>query len=403
MPRVLVIDDSRLVLAAMQHALERNGFEVAIGSNGIEGLAQLEGFSPDLVISDLEMPELDGLEVVRRVHARSPETPVLILTEHGEVPLVVQSMREGAFGYLRKGISEDALVAEINAALKHRSVLEQNRKLQEIARQYQTKLERMVEEKTAEVLSLQRRQAQTEKMAALGTLLAGVAHEVNNPLAVISGNIEWLQESVDEMMVKSDADALQGDFARFRVTLAEMATSSERIERLIARLRRLSHPGAEPGACEVAHALAQTEVFCRPHLSTTARLEVVVEGDLQRVSVRLPEDDLVSVLSNLVINACHAVKPGQGLIRLRVVRSGESLLFQVEDNGSGIAPQNLTQVFDPFFTTKAPGKGSGLGLSLVYQVVTSVGGEVQLRSQLGEGTTVELKLPVATAKDLESM
>lgn len=393
MPRVLVIDDSRLVLSAMRETLERAGMEVETALGGAEGVSRVESFRPDVIISDLEMPELDGLEVVRRVHASSPETPVLILTEHGEVPLVVQSMREGAFGYLRKGIRDDAMVEEINAALKHRAVLEQNRKLQELARQYQAKLERMVEEKTAEVLNLQKRQAQTEKMAALGTLLAGVAHEVNNPLAVIRGNIEWLQESIDDLVDEQvkDPEALLAEFSRFRVTLAEMATSSERIERLIARLRRLSHPGREKGQAPVEDALGETAVVCKPHLNGNAELTLDAEPELPPVALAV--DDLVSVLSNLIINACHAVKPGEGQIALKARREEGRVRFEVTDNGSGIDPAHLTQVFDPFFTTKAPGKGSGLGLSLVYQIVTAAGGEVQIHSEKGKGTRVELKLP----------
>src|SRR5512133_3945889 len=134
MARVLVIDDSPLVVAAMRDALERAAFEVETELSGSAGLERSVAFSPDVVMTDLEMPEFSGIEVLHAIHQHSPTTPVLILTEHGDVPLVVQAMREGAFGYLRKGISDDALVEEINAAVKHREILEQNRKLQEVAR-----------------------------------------------------------------------------------------------------------------------------------------------------------------------------------------------------------------------------------------------------------------------------
>lgn len=388
--RILVIDDSPLVRSAMRFALEEAGFEVATAQQGSVGMELLEAFAPEVVISDLEMPDMDGIEVVRRVREQNPVTPVLILTEHGEVPLVVQAMRQGAFGYLRKGLPDEVLVKELRSALNHRALLEKNRALEESNRRYQRELERMVEEKTAELLKLQRMQAQQEKMAALGTLLAGVSHEVNNPLAVITSNADYLL-SVVERSPELTAEEL-------REVIEDLGQSAHRIERLMTRLKHMSHPGTPYAQthCDLRRALDQVEIFCRPQLAGVA--DLYRQMDFELCEVPIAEDDFVSVVSNLVVNASHAVTPGAGKIGVSVRRTdGGQVELAVSDNGCGIPPELLDRVFDPFFTTKAPGKGTGLGLSLVFQIVSRAGGTVKLESSVGKGTTVLVRLPTVAA------
>lgn len=388
MHRVLVIDDSSLVLGWMEAVLEKHGFNVRGSTDGQRALEQMGDFEPEVVITDLEMPEMSGIDVVRQVRQSAPATPVLILTDHGEVPVVVEAMREGAFGYLRKGVGDGVLVEEIRQACAHRALLLRHAELEEANRRYQSHLEQMVEEKTREVLRLQRAQAQSEKMAALGTLLAGVAHEINNPLAVIQSNARWMQQAL--------ARDEEEEIATFPQVLVDVVQSSERIDRLIARLRRIIYPGEATGSCDLRVAMDQVEILCRPQLIGRAQLSRIIDVELSELAVA--EDDLVSAISNLVVNASHAVKPGEGRIEVEVTRAGAGWVhICVSDNGCGIPNENLAKVFNPFFTTKAPGQGTGLGLSLVYQIVQAARGEVAIESELGKGTRVTLKLPDGTA------
>lgn len=382
MPRILVIDDSPLALNLMRSTLEEAGFQVRTASDGKTGLELVEPFAPHAVVSDLEMPGGDGgIDVVRKLRGRTPCTPVLILTEHSDVPLVVQAMREGAYGYMRKGQSPESLLEEIKSALQYRELFESHRRLQQANQRYQGQLEQMVEEKTAEVLKLQRVQAHAEKLAALGQLVAGVTHELTNPLTVMTGNLEALRARVDRNL-----DALSA------AMLDDVEHAVSRITRLVDRLRRLSQPGSEPGRCDVRASLDQVELLCRPTLSGRAQLTRQI--DLALSDIALSEDDFVLVVSNLVINASHAVESGHGRIDVTVNRASDGWLeLRVQDNGSGIPPENLSKVFDPFFTTKSPSEGTGLGLSLVHQVVTTAGGTIRVESELGKGTTFTLRLP----------
>ncbi len=168
MARVLVIDDSPLARSSLRYALEDAEFEVTDAPDGASALSAIEAAHPDVVVCDIDMPGMSGIEVMRELHVRLPLTPVLMHTAHGDAELVVNAMREGAFGYLLKGLEEKVLVQEIHAAVRHRRVLEHNQKLADDNRVYQQNLERLAEERAAQIIQLQAQKAHAEKLAALG-------------------------------------------------------------------------------------------------------------------------------------------------------------------------------------------------------------------------------------------
>ncbi len=145
---------------------------------------------------------------------------------------------------------------------------------------------------------------------------------------------------------------------------------------------------------ELGKVLRQVEVLCRGELEGRAVLTVYSTCPADTV-VPLAEDDLVTLLSNLVVNGAHAVVAGEGKLRLEARRDGDWLSLEVEDNGCGIPKENLSRVCDPFFTTKAPGKGTGLGLSLASQIMQAARGELKIDSEVGRGTRVLLRIPLA--------
>lgn len=416
MARVLVIDDSPLARSSLRYALEDAGFEVTDAPDGATSLQELTSATPpDVVVCDIDMPGMSGIEVVKEFRSRLPLTPVLMHTAHGDAPLIVNAMREGAFGYLLKGLSDEVLVQEIHAAVNHRRVLEHNQKLADANRAYQQNLERLAEERAAQIIQLQSQKAHAEKLAALGTVVAGVAHEVNNPLAVIKSGLHWLDTALVPVMrdleqVLSRAAETSPEWARMiedlrdRIgwgetaelpeVLKESSSSVERIARIVRNIRRTVHPSGSHVQTDLARVLEQVEVLCRAELDGRAELAIVSTCDAD-CKVPLGEDDLVTVLSNLVVNAAHAVEAGQGRIELAAkVDPSQLLELSVSDNGCGIAKENLSRVCDPFFTTKAPGKGTGLGLSLASQIVQAARGELKIDSELGKGTSVILRIPL---------
>lgn len=419
--RVLLIDDSVVVLEAMREVLERAGLQVETAEDGSAGLALLQTFEPDVVVSDLDMPNLNGIDLVRAMRIHAPLIPVIILTDHGEIDQVVAAMREGARSYVLKGTPGELLVQEINAALNHRRLLEDNHRLAEANQKYQRGLEKMVEEKTAEITRLQQLRAQAEKMAAMGTLVAGVAHEINNPISVIISNVSWIESDVARSLqslretiasacnTSSDHRAawknvrdlltnqLNPQLEVLPETLKETLDSSQRIARIVASLRRLSHPGQQLGVCQLRIALDKAKSIVRQEVEGRADLVEHIHPSV--TEIMLNEDDLVSVIANLVINSAHAMGAVRGKIEISVANeSSDTTLLKVRDNGCGIAEENLPRLWDPFYTTKRPGKGMGLGLSLVHQIVRRAGGTLEVESTVGQGTTMSLRLPTVLTK-----
>ena len=398
MVRILLVDDSPIVRAMVGGALEMAGFTVLCAESGAQALEQFSRERPDVVVCDLVMPGMDGIAVVRALRALDPLAPVIILTEQGDVDSCVRALREGAEGFLSKGMPLEMLEREVRQALQHRRLLEHNLALQEANQAYQRQLEEMVREKTAEVLRLEQLKSHAEKVGALGTVVAGVAHEVNNPLAVVKSNLRWVSELFEALRERAGllgserlGAELHADLEELPDVLAESTASADRIANIVRTLRRIAHPGTANARGQVTDGLQDAEIYCRPLLADG--VELVRELDERLPEVPLSRDDLATILSNLIGNAAQAMPDGKGRIAVAAHQEGGRVRLEVSDTGCGISPENLAKVCDPFFTTKPPGKGTGLGLSLVRQLVTGAAGSLTVESTVGQGTTFRLLLP----------
>ncbi len=398
MERVLVIDDSPLVVSLLEDVLSGAGFAVHSACDGLQGLDAERLYRPHVVLCDMNMPGLSGLEVTDRLHQQAPLTPILIFTELSDVRLAVDAMQHGAYGYLTKGVDDATLVHELQKALAHRRVLERNRHLEEASARHQQELELKVRETMAAVAKLEAERAQAEKLATIGSLVAGVAHEINNPLAVVVANTHFLSDVVPAALGPLDPALAE----QVRGALGELTVCSSRIQRIVSGLQRLSRRSRATETSQVAAVVTEVNVVCQGRVPASVSIEWRV--DPAATQVALPQDDAVLVLSNLIVNAVHAIeatgRPGR--VRVSVTPADGALLVDVEDTGCGIPRDRLDRVFDPFFTTKAPGKGTGLGLSLARQVVTNAGGTLDLDSEVGRGTTVKVRVPAVPPPPLQT-
>ncbi len=228
--------------------------------------------------------------------------------------------------------------------------------------------------------------ALAERMASVGTLAAGVAHEINNPLTWVLGNLEELEEGLERFTTADPADLLE----RAR----EASEGARRIRAIVKALKTFSH-GADDRRepVQVESALEVALKVSRNELRYRASVERVF-GDTPPVLVN--EGRLSQVFLNLVVNASQAFEtadPERNLLRVSSWADGDQVVAEVRDNGPGISAQNLSRLFDPFFTTKPVGVGSGLGLSICHNIIRSVDGSIEVESEVGTGTSFRVRIP----------
>jgi two-component system, NtrC family, sensor kinase len=242
---------------------------------------------------------------------------------------------------------------------------------------------------------------QNERLASMGALAAGIAHEINNPTAYVLSNLTYLQECRDEL--EATLSSMPGLPPRVGETLAEVKdilseslTGGRRIRDIVRDMRFFSHTAGEEVAPVDLHACLDVVLrMAHAELKHTARVEKHYTGTLPLVPAS--EGRLSQVFLNLVINAAHAMRSGSpehSLLRVSTGVEGEWVRIDITDTGTGIPPEVLPHIFEPFFTTKPAGAGTGLGLSISQSIIQKMGGEIRVRSELGRGTTFVLLLPV---------
>jgi signal transduction histidine kinase len=388
-PKVLIIDDEEAARYGISRALANQGYSLQEAEDGAAALIRIEQFRPDVIVSDINMPGMDGLSLLRRLN-QDPEPPLVVLiTAYGSEEMAVEALRAGAHNYLPKPFDVEELRLIVAGAIEKQRLLRENRF-------YYRELERTL----AELKESQTALVQAEKMASLGRLVAGVAHEINTPLGALQSNAntirraaekisEWCKDQPTETTekVKAMVEALGG-------MAAQAQAACERIHAIVTELRQFSQlDRADFQQANIRSGLESTLHLLRHEFED--RIEVTTEfGDLPEIDCAPRE--LNQLFMNLLLNAKEAIDQttNRGLIRLRTWAEGDSVKLEVADNGCGIASEDLGKIFDPGFTTKGVRVGTGLGLPICYQIVRAHQGRIEADSRPGEGTRFTVTLPV---------
>ncbi|SIO32587.1 His Kinase A (phospho-acceptor) domain-containing protein [Singulisphaera sp. GP187] len=393
--KILIADDDSVSRRLLQSYLEKWGYEVTVARDGAEAWRLFEAGHFPMVITDWMMPELDGPGLLRRIRSslRPGYIYAILLTAKTQKQDLVEGMEAGADDFLTKPFDRDELRVRVRAGERiiH---LEQNLR------------------ETKVVL------IETEKLASLGRLAAGVAHEINNPLAIVVNNLAVLQRDVlDTMRVLNKYREGAASLARVEPELAaqvvrleeeidlpylheslpQLFESSEeglrRVRAIVQNLRDFARLGeAEFKEVDFNAALRCTLEALRHEFHKKAvRIETCFQ-DLPQVACHAGK--INQVFLNILLNAVQASEQ-EGLIEVRTRPDGEAaVIVEIEDHGGGIRPEHLPRIFEPFFTTKQIGAGTGLGLPMSYGVVRDQGGTIEVESAVGRGSLFRIRLPL---------
>jgi two-component system, NtrC family, sensor histidine kinase HydH len=359
-PRVLVVDDNDAFLDNLQELLDEAGYRVQGATSCHEARERAEaGF--DVALVDLRLPDGDGTALARELKERVPESEVVLLTGFATLETAVAAVRAGACAYLMKPCAVDELLLTLEQAMR------------------QVRLQ-------AEKRELARRAQVTEKLAAVGTMTAGLSHEIRNPL-----NAAALQLSVLERRVHRLSEKLQPQLLE---PLLLVRDEIRRLDHILEDFLQFARPREFlPQAVEVKPLLRRVvDLLGGQADARRVHLELADDGGASVPPIRGEEERLRQVLINLTINALEATPPG-GLVRVSAGRDGEKAWIIVDDSGPGIPMEIRDRLFEPFFTTKA--QGSGLGLSIVHAIVTQHDGTLEVGKSPEGGARFLLYLPLA--------
>lgn len=385
--RVLVVDDERVILDLTTMILNSRGYEVLTASGGLEALDKVSSLAPELVLLDYMMPGMDGMTTLQQIRRDFPDTYVIMFTGKGNEEIAVELMKSGASDYLLKPFNHHNLLERIDNVLRLRRIELHNRQLQQereqllrVIEEWNCELERRVAQKGVELERAHAEIVQAEKLAALGHLSAGMAHEIRNPLNAIGLFSQLLQAGLAHDAEKS------GYLDRIRAEV-------ERIDNILVKLLSVSkRPRVELHPVPVCTAVDAALDQFLPLLQNQG---VVVEKHFpaQPAAVLADAGEIEQIFTNLFINALHEMKEGgRLLVRVELDEAARLVKITVADSGPGIPRANLGRIFDPFFTTKT--RGTGFGLSVVLRVVHSYGGRISVSSEPGEGAVFQIEFPL---------
>jgi signal transduction histidine kinase len=373
---LLVVDDEPVILQILKAVFEEEPWRLTLVGSGAEAKRILEGERVDLLLTDKNLPDVNGLELLRIAKGREPLCEVIILTGYGSLETALAAMELDAFDYVLKPLNNVFDIRKkVRQAFAKQDVALENRRLIVELREKNAALETAIEEARA----LQAELIQSEKLAGIGTLAAGIAHEISSPLFGIMGLAEAIADEQDLPLAQSYARDIVEYCRTVRdivVDLSSYSRSATNEYLTTVELSRVVHDALR---------LVERSADVRG-----VTFETAIEPDLM---LNARTNELQQVFVNLVRNAAEAAGEG-GVVRVAAGRSGGQVWATVADNGPGIEPEKQKLIFDPFYTTKAPGKGTGLGLNIVYRIVTKYRGTVTVDSEPGRGATFELRFPI---------
>jgi len=393
---ILLVDDEELVRSLLSRSLKQDGYSVSVAGTVKAALERLDAGPCDLLILDKNLPDGSGLSIIEATRNMGIDAEVIVITGYSDTDSAIRAVSLGVFRYVRKPFDLDALRMDINRALETHRL---RRALQNRTRELEaTNAE--LREVVAREREADSRRIRAERLATIGSLAAGVAHEINNPLSLLSMTIPYTVNELDSML-RTRAMELDPEHAVAAVEriVRSLRPTQEAVELLMSlsadlhSLGRTEHP--DPSPVKLAEVAGSAMRLVRHQLKNKATLVLELPDEL---TVLGHAKRLVQVFINLLTNAGRAIVDGHpetNEIAVRCRDEGSEVIVEVSDTGVGIPDSNIDRIFDRFFSDNSRGadQGSGIGLSIVREIMKEHAGRVEVRSVEGIGTTFMLRFP----------
>ncbi len=430
---ILVVDDEKFNLRIAQELIETNIVDthVFLCSVPEEAVQKIEENNIDIILLDIIMPRITGIDILKDIRSKEKynDIQIIMFTGMTDKESFKLCFENGANDYINKPINFTEFVARMNASVKARkNIIALKEMNHTITCQYK-KLQVI----TQRLKDTQFNLIQKEKLAALGEIAAGIAHEINNPMGFISSNLDTMdryiqkirnlivryrnlvqlsgEEIINHELFLREKAAIQEierkqkiDFILEDLTtvILESSDGAKRVTKIVQSLRNLAKTGTENEMTynDLSQIAEEVILTVRHETQFVADIEKKIESPLYLLCNK---GEIGQVLLNILLNALHAVKiqnkGSLGKIIMEAYSLDESVICRISDNGPGIKEEHLNRIFDPFFTTKDVGSGMGLGLSAAYDIVVKKhGGDLSVTSGPDKGTCFTIKLPANGGK-----
>jgi signal transduction histidine kinase len=406
-PSILIVDDEETVRDTFRDVLLAEGYDVLTCSGFSEAQDRLKGRRFDVALTDLMLPRESGMSLLSFARDHDSEMSVVMVTGHPDLSTAVSALKQGAYDYIAKPVTRQALLLVVERACERNALLREKKRLEAENQDYQRSLERKVRERTArlresetryrdlfqetrrayeELKSTQEKLIRSERLAAVGELAAQIAHEIRNPLGAITNSVGVLRRDLE----------VTGDDRRLLEVVHE---ETERLEGIVADFLKFARPrpihrtpqNLGDLLDDLLLLLGQKRALSNPKKKNQIRIEKDYDSDLPKVSLDAAQTR--EALWNLLVNAVEAM-PSGGILTVSLRGSGgDGVDVIVSDTGKGIREEDRKKIFEPFHTTKAD--GTGLGLAIVQRIVEAHEGEVVVTSEEGRGSSFRLRFPLS--------
>jgi signal transduction histidine kinase len=414
-PFILIVDDNPTNLSVLSQALKSAGYKVRMAIDGEDALTQVKRAHPELILLDVQMPNMDGFETCRHLQA-NPDTeriPVIFMTALGDNQNKIKGLSIGAVDYITKPFEQTEVLARVKIHWRLKRLTDT--------------LEQQVAERTQALKQAQIQLVQQEKLSALGQLVAGVAHEINNPVSCIIGNVGFVQDymndlltlidlygekfpqpgiEIDDKLASIDLEFLREDLPKLIWTIKD---GSDRIQSISDSLRNFSRADNTKQKFDIHKGIDSTILILKHRLKANEQhpvIEVIKEyGNLPQIEC-FPSQ-LNQVFMNILANAIDAfeetnngrtfaeIQANPNKITIKTSIEDNDTKISISDNAKGMSEEVKQKIFDHLFTTKGVDKGTGLGLAIARQIIIEKhGGKIGVDSIIGQGTKFTISIPI---------
>lgn len=427
--KVLVVDDSQLNLAIAKRYLETipDITQIVLCTDPSKTKALLDENEIDILILDIIMPDITGLDVLTLLRAdqKYDDLPIIMLTSLDDLESYKKCFDLGAFDYINKPINVIELNARLKVAIEWKTNSKHLKSLIEITKKQNEELKEINAKLTEAKFSL----VQSEKMAAIGQLAAGIAHEINNPMGFVNSNFDVLRKYFkriiefltfinakfknsplsDNQELCQCAAEVESKYRSLKIDLitdeldgifADSSAGIQRITEIVQSLRVFARSASddEMDTNVLLDLIRQVLLITRNEVKYVANIELEVPDDIIIYCNRV---QIGQVFVNIILNAAQAIKSQKrealGSIKITAEKEDQNIIIRIQDDGPGIPEENLSKIFTPFFTTKEIGQGTGLGLSVSYDIIVNKhNGDITVESELGMGAAFIITLPIVT-------